>query len=401
MHGGSKAIAQLIANLSRRHDVALLVLRARGEPGVDDDLRARCEVVEEVYLPESNGSIGARVSQRIRLTSGLIRGTPTWATERMSPTFEQRIVELARDWHPDVVQFEFRIMGQFLRSLDWCEAALVLTDHDPDWASVAADVSGARLRRMLESWAWRRLGREVADCVGAVIVFTDRDRHTMAGLAGSAQIVRIPLGYDLTTSPLDPIGKDPYRIVYVGSFIHPPNVNSAVRLTRQIFPRVQARVPDATLQLVGSYPPSTILDLEDDRVTVTGQVPDVTPYLDDAAVFAAPLVSGGGMRVKVLEALQAGKAIVATRVAVAGLDVVDGEHVFLADSDDEFGDALVTLLEDPAAREAIGRSARQWAELNLDWRTRLDAYDRLYASLLARSAPWRVPASALEGSRIS
>ena len=100
-------------------------------------------------------------------------------------------------------------------------------------------------------------------------------------------------------------------------------------------------------------------ELAGDDVVVTGRVQDVTPYLDRAAVVVAPLRLGGGTRVKVLEALAAGKAVVASPLAAEGITQCDGEHLLLAESDEEFADATTRLLDDPDARSALGRRARE------------------------------------------
>jgi glycosyltransferase involved in cell wall biosynthesis len=104
--------------------------------------------------------------------------------------------------------------------------------------------------------------------------------------------------------------------------------------------------------------------------------------MDEAAVIAVPLRMGGGMRVKVLEALSAGKAIVASPLAVAGLEVTDGVELLVASSDREFVDAIVRLLEDVPTRVRIAGNARAWAAENLAWGPRVAQYDELYRSVL-------------------
>jgi glycosyltransferase involved in cell wall biosynthesis len=116
---------------------------------------------------------------------------------------------------------------------------------------------------------------------------------------------------------------------------------------------------------------------------VTGPVPDVTPYYDAAAVVLAPLRCGGGMRVKVLEALAAGKAVVATSLAVAGLSVVDHQEVRVADSAERFASATADLIEDVRIRAGLAERARAWACTHLDLRSRADAYGALYERLIA------------------
>jgi glycosyltransferase involved in cell wall biosynthesis len=216
------------------------------------------------------------------------------------------------------------------------------------------------------------------------VVLTARDREVLAPLAGNTPLVEIPLAQDVPEEALDPLGTSPPEILFVGSFIHAPNVDAALRLAERIFPLVRVRCPQATLYLVGDQPPPELRRLASERVVVTGRVPTVEPYLDRAAVTVAPLRAGGGMRVKVMEALGAGKATVASPLAVAGLDLVDGREIVLADSDEDFAAAIVNLLEHPERREQLARAARAWATAPRGGQDRASRYLSLYASLLER-----------------
>ncbi len=120
-------------------------------------------------------------------------------------------------------------------------------------------------------------------------------------------IIRIRSGTALPKQPLNPSGDEPLNLLFVGNFIHPPNIDAAVRLSNAIFPRVQAQIPGINLHIVGDQPTTQIRELANDNIVVTGRVPDVTPFLDRAAVVVVPLRMGGGLRVKVKEALAAGK----------------------------------------------------------------------------------------------
>lgn len=268
-------------------------------------------------------------------------------------------------------------MAQFLPAIP-SSLPCVLVDHDP--VNPATDASA--LLAPLERRAWRRLALAAARRASAVVVFTERDRAAVAGESRPARVVQIPLGYELPAGQLDPGGTSPREIVYIGSFLHPPNVDAARWLALDIFPSVRRRVPAASLRLVGSYPSPEVLALAGDGVSVEGDVADVAGYLDAAAVFAASIRSGGGMRVKVLEAFSAGKAVVATPRAVEGLDVQSGKQAVIAETETEFVAALVELLEDAERRVTIARSAREWAERNLDLGRRVRAYETLYEEIL-------------------
>ncbi len=363
--------------LAARHRVALLALRGVDEPGVDSELAAACDLVEEVPIPGAGPGLVGRLARRATLRLALLRGLPTWASERYAPEFGSRLGDLIREWRPDLVQLEYRIMAQFAPTLAG-SVPCVLVDHDP----VRSDAGVSAVLAPLERRAWRRLGRLEARAARAVVVFTERDRRLVEAEGASAWVVRIPLGYPLPARPLDPAGTHPGEIVSVGSFLHPPNVDGARWLALEVFPTVKRRLPTATLRLVGSNPLPEVLALEGEGVSVDGDVDAVLPHLDAAAVVAAPVRSGGGMRVKVLEALAAGKALVATPLAVEGLEVQDGEQVLIAETETQFAAALVELLENVGRRVSIAHAARAWAEANLDLDERVRAYEALYAEIL-------------------
>jgi polysaccharide biosynthesis protein PslH len=377
-HGGSRAIAQLLVGLAERHDIALLALKAVEEPGVDAILRRACDRVDEVEIPAVGSSFRKRLVNRLRLRAALLCRVPTWASERAAPAFGSRLEALVRDWHPDIVQLEYRIMGQYLPAPTTHSVPCILADVDP----ISADSARSGLRGWLETRAWESLGRTSFGRVDSVVVLTERDRGAVRGLSGSTPIVRIPLGYDIPDSPLDPGGSNPYDIVCIGSFVHPPNVDAALWLANDIFPSVRARIPAASLTLIGSHAPPGALPIERSTVRLRVDVPDVRPYLDAAAVVAVPIRRGGGMRVKVLEALSAGKAIVATPLALEGLDVTSGEQVVVAETATQFADALTVLLSDRKRRTRMAKAARAWAERHLDIAAEVAAYERLYDSLL-------------------
>jgi glycosyltransferase involved in cell wall biosynthesis len=386
-HGGGRAMAQLLAGLARRHRVALLCLRGDGEPGVDEELRGRLERVEELPRFGRNRALGLRrrLAKQARAAATLVSARPTWATHCWVPALARRVRELARTWRPDVVQAEYHVMGQYLACLDGSPARRVLIEYEPG-VGPARDLwlssrGFDRLRNRLDLLAWERFEGRVMRLADAVVVLTARDREALAPYAGGVSLVTIPLGMALPAGALDPAGQPPPSVLFTGSYQHPPNVDAALRLARSIFPRVREHRPDALLTLAGESPPGELRAAAGPGVTVTGFVPSLLPYLDRSAVVAAPLFRGGGMRVKVLEALAAGKAIVASPLAVEGIGVKDGDQVLLAETDEGFAGAILALLEDPERRVALAGRARAWAEENLGWDRWIAAYEELYERL--------------------
>lgn len=375
-HGGARATGQLIAGLAQRHEVAAVYLADPAEPPLEEELRDLCAVVEPVAPRERH--------RRLRPKLALLRGIPTWASEVAEPAFEKRVRELSGEWAPDVVQVEYPVMGQYLTALKGSSAPRVLVDHEASLRDLRTWHGPlAPLTRALDTRAWRRFERRVAAHVQAVVVFTERDRRALESLGVGTPIATVPLGVPLPEEALDPVGSEPPGVLFVGSFGHPPNTDAALWLAGELFPPVRELHPEARLTIVGPSPPPEVLALAGNGVSVTGEVPDVTPYLDDAAVVAAPLRIGGGMRVKVLEAMAAGKAVVATPLAAEGLDAEGASQLWIAEMEEDFHSALMVLLGDAGAREALGTGARRWATEHLGWERSIARYEALYEELLA------------------
>jgi glycosyltransferase involved in cell wall biosynthesis len=261
----------------------------------------------------------------------------------------------------------------------------VLVVYEPAAAralAAAGAASGARaVLRRLDYLAWRRFERRLVAAVDAVTVLTEADARELGELGTDTPITIIPFGVPLLEQPLDPLGSGD-RVVFIGNFEHTPNVDAARRLIEDIGPRLRRIRPAATIEIVGAHPPPELMRHADQSVLVTGEVADVNQYLDGAAVVAVPLRLGGGMRVKVAEALAAGKAVVASPLAALGLPVESGRHLVLAESDDEFAHEIGALLADSGRRSALAAAARRLAVEQLGWERPLEAYRRLDADLL-------------------
>ena len=374
-----------------------LYLRGDGEPPMDATLRATClRVVEVPRVPATGWWRRLAFGLRRRLAQAL--GVPFWAAENGAGDFGARAREAAREWRPDVVHFDFFAMAQFAPAVAEAGAVHVLTPYEL-YSAAAAERSvtargAARRRARRDVSRWRRYERRVAPAMDAIVAFTARDADDLRTVARSEAIVRIPLHVPVPDRPLNPLGAAPPEVLFVGNFRHPPNCEAAMRLVRDIAPRLWARTPDARLVIVGPEPPAELRAAAGERVLVTGAVDDVAPYLDRAAVVATPLRLGAGMRVKVLEALAAGKAVVASPRALEGLDVADGEQVRIADDDTQFAAAIADLLESPSARAALAGRAREWAVAAFGSAGRAEAYDALYDALDARRGAAPAPRSA-------
>jgi glycosyltransferase involved in cell wall biosynthesis len=184
----------------------------------------------------------------------------------------------------------------------------------------------------------------------------------MAELAPRAAFEVIPNGVDeafFGAVGERPAGLPP-RFVFVGAMNWHVNEDAAGWMRRQIWPRIRTALPDAELYFVGREPSAEVRALADSpEVQVTGTVPDIRPYLQDGAAIVVPLRYGSGIRNKILESFAAGRPVVSTSVGAEGLPVRHGEHLLIADTDEEFAAACIRIIRHPdeAARlVAAGRA---------------------------------------------
>jgi glycosyltransferase involved in cell wall biosynthesis len=379
-HGSARAIRGLTEALAARHE--LVVLHLDDENDVDPALAARCAGVHAHAI-----HAGGPWANRIRGAGALVRGRTLWTAELGISSLQRRVRELCRTFQPDVVQAEQGIVGEALAGAPPGTLRLV-TIHEPALNvrdSVRLRREGLRAAHRIDAVAAMRQERRVLALADAAVVFTERDRRALAASAPpTTTLATIPLGWEVPPEPLDPVGANPPAVTFIGSFRHPPNVDAAVSLARRILPLVRAARPDATLQIVGEGPPLEVRALAGDSVRLAADVVDVTPYLDRAAVVAAPIAIGGGTRVKVLEALAAGKAVVASPRATEGVGARNGVELLVAEGDAETASAIIRLLEDEPARRAMAGRARAWAERELSWSTMAARYEELYARLADR-----------------
>jgi glycosyltransferase involved in cell wall biosynthesis len=230
-----------------------------------------------------------------------------------------------------------------------------------------------RLTRDEEVRAWR--------AASVCATLTDDDRRTIKRVAPELDVRVVPDGADHLAPPV--AASDDRTVVMVGNFAYQPTADGAIWFCSEILPHLVRRVPDVRVLLVGTDPTPDVRAQAGGRVTVTGRVPRVEPYLDRAAVVVCPLRVGGGVKVKVLEALCRGKAVVTTRVGVQGLGEAAADAVVLADDIDGFAAAVAGLLQEPRRRRALGRAARSFAATLPTWDDAAAALRTTYRELTA------------------
>jgi len=372
-----------LAGLREQHEVTF-VSAVGEEPGEAEAAAHAAALGVEVHFADRRVPRSARRRWRRRARMAVdwtLRGRPWRAVWFADPGIQSILDRLADTHEFDVCVVEDSAMSGYRLPAG---APSVLTEHEVlrprpvewrpggprNWARWALLELDWRRRPPFQRRAWRGFDR--------VLAFSKRDAAAIAELAPEvAARVRVsPFGIALP-APADPGAEEPGTVLFVGNFTHQPNRDAAAWLAGEIMPMVREREPRAQLRIVGSSPPPELLALDGPGVEVLGDVPSIEPHTAAAAVVVAPIRTGGGMRMKVLQALAAGKAVVTTPRGSEGFDCfAQSPPLAIAEGADEFAAATAALLEDPTRRAKLEMEARAFVERHYSpgaWATRLTA----------------------------
>lgn len=351
--------ADLRALASRGHDVT--VLAVTDEDGPDPALVG--DLAHAEYFPR-------RRSARWReVVAGLGHPLPFAVRRQVHPGLVARAGELVAGGGADVLLVEDVVMGPAgLRVAEATGVPAYLRGHNV--STVVCRRFAERARRSWVRWTARREARKYERLESrllmrfdAVSEITATDAAAARRLAPGADITvvgaAVDLGRLLVVPPRD---REDDVLVHVGSATPTTKLPALEWLVTHVLPRVRRRRPAARLELYGRIPPSRLTRRPPAGVRVHGRVDDVLPALGRGAVFVAPQFVGSGLRVKLLEAMATGNAIVATPVACEGLPVTPGRELLVAESEEEFAAAILRLLADPELRAELGRRARGTVE---------------------------------------
>ena len=199
--------------------------------------------------------------------------------------------------------------------------------------------------------------------------------------ARSPMITTYPITVD--TTQIQPIKRQPgsKNIITLGTLHYPPNADGIRWFIREVFPSVRQHVPNVSLTIVGKNPPRDMVQLassESQSINVTGYVPELKPYMEEAALMVVPVRAGSGMRVRILEAFARAMPVVTTSVGLEGIDANIGEDVIVQDTSEGFASAIVQLLKDEALQAQLATNGRRIAQNRYDWKTGLKGLENIY-----------------------
>jgi O-antigen biosynthesis protein len=359
-HGGGVFMYQTLREMAKLAEVHVaLMLDWPGQEEANGELRTFCAsaewIVRPTGLPKGSGSL-----------------LPFAVREFANEDFEWLIHRQLYLKQIDVLQLEYTPLAQYRGAFRRIVNALF--EHDVYFQSIGRGLGhiiglASEAKARVEYLRALRYELRALPHFDQVQVCTPQNRRYLLSFlpALAAKLCDgLRAGIDAANYQFCPDGREPATMLFLGSFRHDPNRVAVDWFIREVMPLIRKRKPEARLVIVGSDPPPahTYADTEG-HLEMLGFVDDVREPLGRYAVFICPILSGSGVRVKLLEAFAAGIPVVSTAVGAEGLADQDGEFCALSDSPEGFADRVVKMIEDPAAAAAMARRAR--AEVEAHW----------------------------------
>jgi sugar transferase (PEP-CTERM/EpsH1 system associated) len=243
----------------------------------------------------------------------------------------------------------------------------------------------ARAYVALQGHKLRRFEKKACACFDHHTTVSERDRQVLLAMHPETRITVVPNGVDTDYFKPIEVPVDKNSLIFVGGMSWYPNLDAMNHLIRNIWHLMAEKVPDISMNLIGRMPSKEILEFsrKNRSFRALGFVDDVRPHIAKAAVYVVPIRVGGGTRLKILDAMAMGKAIVSTTIGCEGIDVRDGTDIIIADGPEDFADKTVELLRNPELREGLGRNARKTAENLYSWRRIAPRLEQVYEQLVA------------------
>jgi sugar transferase (PEP-CTERM/EpsH1 system associated) len=371
--GGKLRSWHLLRHLARRHDVTYVAFAEEAEASRHRagmlDACASLVTVPRREPPRHSPAFYAGVARH------LCSRLPYAVGKYRSAAYARAVASLLGAAHYDVLLCDFLVPAVNLPARLPCPSVLFTHNVEAEIWRRHADTAEHPLLRALWRQQWRRMTRfegRTLTRFDRVLAVSDTDKATLQTMYGSSMTMPISVvrtGVDtsyFTPGPEAAIRRG--RLVFVGSMDWMPNEDAVKYFCRDILPRIRAEVPDATLSIVGRSPSAAVSRLAQPGVVeVTGRVDDIREAWRTAELCVVPLRVGGGTRLKIFEAMAAGRAVVSTRVGAEGLPVDDGRHLILAHDAPSFAARVVELLRAPDRRRAIARAGRELVASRFDW----------------------------------
>ncbi|MCF8276745.1 MAG: glycosyltransferase family 4 protein [Flavobacteriales bacterium] len=304
-----------------------------------------------------------------------------------SETFEAKLTGILKETEFDVIHLESIFCTPYVETIrKHSKAKVVVRAHNIEfriWEQLAKNEVIGIKKRYLNLLATRLKNYEIAvlKLVDGIISITEEDKQAFEEIGVSCPIEVIPIGFNVDAIRPDTLSKHPLSLYHVGAMDWQPNIEGINWFLDDVWPVIEAEFPDIECHLAGRKMPQHLLKLSKGKLKIDGQIDSVQEFVKRKNIAIVPLLSGSGMRIKIVEALAMGKVILSTSAGAEGIPYTDGENLLIANTPEEFVLKLRFLSENPNQIVQIGKNARKLASSVFDQKKLSSKLTYFYANL--------------------
>lgn len=371
-NGGKIRCANIIRGLASNHEVTLAIANHKPQymaTDVPDDVKVK----DVVVLGDDCPTLVKRLWGKMRYPYRHVLNPSQKHRYRAS------FLELEKQLQPDLVWY-------FQDYAIWPVGIPALTRSVLDMDNIESAVyqrlasAGSPFRRLMtltDLKCFIHTEQQIAKECDLVVLSSNVGAGSLSDLT---QVEIVPNGFDFSTPPHIRPKSEP-RLLFVGWLEYRPNLDGVEWFCQSVWPHILRQAPNACLDIIGKYPPAAKTLENISGIRLHGFVDDLTPYWENASVFVVPLLSGGGTRIKILEAWSMGMPVVSTSVGCEGLGAVDGNTILKADSDMAFAEKCLDIIASPDQGMALANAAYDYGKRQFDWKVVYEHLDSLVKSV--------------------
>jgi len=387
--GHTRRTYNILKGLAESHNVHFVSLyEIQDELDAENvqQLESFCEKVEFYPAPSKRFCF----QMLVRLLRSLISADPYTIWRHYSSAYYNRVKQHITTGNYDIVHCDNLPVAYTVRHIKSVYRSI--TDHDVSYlkcARMAIESKNILLKAFLnyEALKLRNLEKQVLRLFDLGIVVSDIDKSKLLEICPEGNLLVIENGVDTTTFiPGKDADIDNNSIVWIGGFNHFSNESAVHYFLTDIYPEIKMKLPDIRFNVIGNGLSKRLdkLITTDSSICYLGFVDDPLPYIQKSAIFIVPIISGSGTRLKLLEAMSAGKATVTTAVGCEGIEGFDGIHFVIANQPKDFASAVVNLINDLNYRHKLELNARLLMVNQYDWKSITIKLVNAYSSIVAK-----------------
>ena len=287
----------------------------------------------------------------------------------------------------DIIQLESVFMTPYVDTIrKKSKAKIILRAHNVEfviWQRLAESTTGALKKWYLKflSGRLKKYESAIINRLDGIVALTIEDKKLLEKMQCSKPLLVSPIGLDTGKYSMSKDHQKDLAVVHLGSMDWLPNIEGVEWFLERVYPIVRSQSGAVQVYLAGKNMPENIFNLSGNGLHVDGRIDDAKKYLFNKQVMIVPLLSGGGMRVKIIEGLAMGKTIISTTIGAEGIKYENNKNIIIADTPGEFAEAIIKCISDPGFAFHIGEQAKQLASQVYDNKVIGGELLRFYQSL--------------------